>query len=208
MSPLLPEFLARHPQLRVSLDLDDRVTDLVGRGYDLAIRIGELADSSLIARPIARNLRALCAAPAYLAARGVPRTPADLTAQDGVLLFGSRGLQDVWHLTAPDGVVHTVRMQGRFESNLGEALRDAAVSGLGIALHSLWHVHEDLREGRLVVVLPDHALPVSAIHAVMPQRRMVPPRVRALVDFLGERIGDPPVWELREGMENAHSAPQ
>ena len=195
ISPLLPEFLSQHPQLRVSLDLDDRVTDLVGRGYDLAIRIGELADSSLIARPIARNLRVLCASPDYLARRGTPGTPADLAAHDGVLLFGSHGVQDVWQLVAPDGVDHAVHMQARFESNLGEALRDAAVAGLGIALHSLWHVHEDLRDGRLVVVLPDYTLPASAIYAVMPQRRMVPPRVRALVDFLVARLGDPPVWE-------------
>lgn len=195
ISPLLPAFLAAHPQLRVSLDLDDRVSDLVGSGYDLAIRIGELPDSSLIARPIARNLRVLCASPAYLAQRGTPRTVAELERHDGLLLFGSRGRQDAWRLTGPGGRIETARMQGRFESNLGEALRDAALSGLGIALHSLWHVHADLRSGRLVQVMADHVLPDSAIHAVMPQRRLVPPRVGALVDFLSAELGDPPVWE-------------
>lgn len=199
ISPLLPAFLAVHPALRISLDLDDRVVDLVGGGYDLAIRVGALPDSSLIARPLARNRYVLCASPDYLARRGTPRTPADLAAHDGVLLFGNHGRRDVWRLLDARGRETAVRMQARFESNLGEALRDAVLSGLGIAQHSLWHVHEDLRAGRLRAVLPDYRIAETAIHAVMPQRRLVPPRVDALVAFLVARLGDPPPWEL--GME-------
>lgn len=195
IAPLLPEFLARYPALRLSLDLDDRVVDLVGGGYDLAIRIGTLPDSSLVARPLARNRKVLCAAPDYLARHGTPRMPEDLAGHDGVLLFGSHGRQDLWHLRDAAGRETVIRMQARFESNLGEALRDAALSGLGIAMHSVWHVHDDLRAGRLQVVLPDYRLPAGGIHAVMPQRRMVPPRVTAVVDFLRERLGDPPPWE-------------
>lgn len=193
VSPLLPVFLAQHPALRVAVNLDDRVTDLVGSGFDLAIRIGALDDSSLVARRLASNRRVLCASPAYLARRGTPRTPADLSGHDGVLLVGRNGRQDVWTLAGPQGPVD-VRMQGRFESNLGEVLRDAALADLGIALHSYWHVSDDLHSGRLVVVLPGYPVAETAIWAVMPQRRMVPPRVTAFVDFLAAAFAQPP-WD-------------
>jgi len=102
----------------------------------------------------------------------------------------------VWRFTDPAGLELTQRVHGRFESNLGELLRDAVLAGLGIALHSVWHVHDDLRSGRLQVVLPDYSIAETGIHAVMPQRRLVPPRVRAFVDFLAERFGDHPPWEM------------
>lgn len=195
LSPLLPAFLARYPKVRISIDLDDRVQDMVGAGYDLAIRIGMLDDSNLVARRIATNRRVLCASPDYLARRGTPAVPADLAAHDCVILTGRQGRQDLWRmLDAQDGEID-VRVHGRFECNYGEVLRDAALAGLGIALHSTWHVHEDLRVGRLRQVLPGWRIPESAIHAVMPQRRWVPLRVRAFVDFLDERFGKQPPWE-------------
>ena len=192
ISPLLPEFLAAHPKLRVSLHLDDRVADLVGAGYDLAVRIGQLDDSSLVSRQLATNARVLCASPDYLRQRGEPQTPADLVGHDCVLLTGRDGRQDLWRLTGTDGAPVEVRVRGRVESNYGEALRDAALAGLGIAMHSTWHVHRDLREGRLRVVLPDYPVPAGGIHAVMPGRTLVPLRVRAFVDFLAARFADPP----------------
>ncbi|MGN2253807.1 LysR family transcriptional regulator [Frateuria sp. GZRe12] len=195
LSPLLPEFLARHPKLRLSAHLSDEMQDLVGAGYDLAIRIGALDDSSLIARRLASNRRLLCASPAYLARHGRPRTPVELADHECVLLAGRNGRQDTWRLTDAQGQEHVVRVQGRFESTLGELVRDAALAGQGIALHSHWHVHEALRSGRLEAVLPDYSLPESAIWAVMPQRRLVPPRVRAFVDFLAEHLGEVPPWE-------------
>ena len=194
VSPLLPEFLALHPDVRVSVDLSDVKVDLVSAGMDLAIRIGTLDDSSLVARQLAINRRVLCASPDYLERRGVPRTPADLAEHECLLLVGSQGRQDTWRLRDGDTEV-SVRVGGRIESNQGELLRDAAVAGLGIALHSTWHVSDDLRAGRLRVVLPDHPLPESGIHAVMPQRRLVPPRVRAFVDFLADKLGGTPPWE-------------
>jgi DNA-binding transcriptional LysR family regulator len=194
VSPLLPEFLALHPGVRVSVDLSDVKVDLVSAGMDLAIRIGTLDDSSLVARQLAINRRVLCASPDYLERRGVPRTPADLAEHECLLLVGSQGRQDTWRLRDGDTEV-SVRVGGRIESNQGELLRDAAVAGLGIALHSTWHVSDDLRAGRLRVVLPDHPLPESGIHAVMPQRRLVPPRVRAFVDFLADKLGGTPPWE-------------
>ena len=194
ISPLLPRFLALHPRVRISVHLTDQVVDLVSEGFDLAIRIGALEDSSLVARKLAPNRRVLCASPAYLARHGEPRSPIDLTAHECLQLFGSQGRQDVWRLRdADDGTEHVVRVQGRCESNYGELLRDAAVAGLGIALHSTWHVAEDLRAGRLKIVLPRYRPAETAISAVMPERRMVPPRVRAFVEFLA---GELPRWDV------------
>ncbi|WP_133951560.1 LysR family transcriptional regulator [Rhodanobacter sp. TND4FH1] len=195
ISPLLPEFLARYPRIKLSVNLTDEQLDLVGSGFDLGIRIGALGDSDLVARHLALNHRVLCAAPAYLERHGHPRTPADLAAHDCLLLVGSQGRQDVWRFRDPQGNDIVQRVHGRFESNLGELLRDAVMAGLGIAQHSVWHVHEELRSGRLQQVLPDYPIATTGIHAVMPQRRLMPPRVRAFVDFLAERLGEQPPWE-------------
>ena len=193
ISPLLPEFLALHPNVRVSVDMNDTKIDLVSAGFDLAIRIGALDDSSLVARKLANNRRVLCASPDYLREHGTPKTPEDLVHHQCLLLVGAQGRQDTWRIGDT-----SVRVSGRIESNQGELLRDAAVAGLGIALHSTWHVNGDLHAGRLQVVLPDHPLADTGIHAVMPQRRLVPPRVRAFVDFLAHRLGDTPPWERKK----------
>jgi DNA-binding transcriptional LysR family regulator len=195
ISPLLPEFLALHPRVKLSVNLNDQILDLVGSGFDLGIRVGALGDSGLVARQLATNRRVLCASPAYLERHGAPRTPADLATHDCLLLVGSQGRQEVWHFTDRKGREIAQRVQGRFESNQGALLRDAVVAGLGIAMHSLWHVHEQLRSGQLQVLLPDYPIAITGIHAVMPQRRLVPPRVRAFVDFLAERLGTHPPWE-------------
>ena len=195
LSPVLPEFLARYPNVRISVDLSDVMKDLVSEGFDLAIRIGALEDSTFVARKIAPNRRVLCASPAYLAKHGAPAAPAELAAHECLLLVGSQGRQDLWRMTDHNGREATVRVNGRFESNYGEVLRDACVAGLGIALHSTWHVSLDLREGRLRRVLPHYRLAESGIYALMPQRRLVPMRVRAFADFLVEKFGEAPPWE-------------
>jgi DNA-binding transcriptional LysR family regulator len=159
VSPLLPEFLARHPALRLSVGLDDRQVDLVGAGLDLAIRIGALDDSSLVSRQLATNRRVLCASPDYLRRHPAPRTAADLARHECLLLAGGRSRQDTWRLVDRRGREVAVRVTGRIESNQGDLLRDAALAGLGIALHSLWHVSDDLRAGRLRQVLPEYGWP-------------------------------------------------
>jgi len=195
ISPLLPQFMNRHPRLRLHIDLSDQMRDLVSDGLDLAIRIGTLKDSELVATQLASNRRVLCASPEYLRRHGVPKEPEDLAKHECLLMAVSRDASDVWQLRAPDGQQIAVRVQSRLKSNLGEVIRDAALGGLGISLHSTWHVCEDLRAGRLRQVLPDYQLPESGIHAVMPERRLVLPRVRALVDFLIEHLGGVPPWE-------------
>ncbi|WP_369976652.1 LysR family transcriptional regulator [Xanthomonas bundabergensis] len=197
VSPLLPQFMALHPQVRLSVHLSDNVVDLVSEGFDLAIRIGALRDSSLVARRLAGNRRVLCASPDYLHRHGQPATPADLATHACLLLTGADGRQDTWRLYGAEGEV-AVRVSGPLESNFGEVLRDAALNGQGIALHSVWHVADDLRRGRLRQVLPQYALAETGIHAVMPQRRLVPPRVRAFVEFMQVQLADPPPWERLE----------
>ena len=195
LSPLLPEFLALHPRVKLSINLTDQMVDLVSAGVDLAIRIGALDDSSLVARKLAVNRRVVCASPDYLRRHGTPRTPQDLVEHECVLLVGSQGRQDVWRFGDGAGGEIVVRVRGRMETNYGELVRDGAVAGMGIAIHSNWHASRDLREGRLVQVLQDYPIAESGIYAVMPQRRLVPPRVRAFVDFLAEKFADPP-WEM------------
>jgi DNA-binding transcriptional LysR family regulator len=195
ISPLLPEFLSRHPRLRLHIDLSDQMRDLVSDGLDLAIRIGALKDSDLIATRLASNRRVLCASPEYLRRHGVPKKPEDLAKHECLLMAVSRDASDTWHLRGPDGSEVAVRVQSRLKSNLGEVIRDASLGGLGISLHSTWHVCEDIRAGRLKHVLPDYHLPESGIYAVMPERRMVLPRVRAFVDLLTQHLGGVPPWE-------------
>ncbi len=195
VSPQLPEFMQRHPQLRLSVDLSDQMHDLVTAGFDLALRIGAMEDSSLVARRLAANRRVLCASPAYLRRRGSPARPEELAGHDCLVLVGSQGRADVWRMQDRRGRELAVKVDGPLESSQGEVLRDAAVAGMGIAIHSTWHVADDLRAGRLTVVLPDCRLPETGIHAVMPQRRLVPARVTAFIDFMVEKIGGVPPWE-------------
>jgi DNA-binding transcriptional LysR family regulator len=195
LSPLLPEFLARYPKVRISVDLSDQMRDLVSSGFDLAVRIGTLPDSDFVARKIATNRRVLCASPSYLARHGMPAAPEDLASRECLVLTGSQGRQDTWRMTDHNGREISVRVGGRFECNFGEVLRDAAVAGFGIALHSTWHICEDLQNGRLRVVLPHYRIAESGIYVVMPQRRMMPQRVRVFGDFLAEKFGDPPPWD-------------
>lgn len=194
ISPLLPEFLNRYPRLDLDVGLSDQVVDLVGEGYDLGIRIGILEDSSLVARRLADDRRVLCATADYLDRHGTPQRPGDLADHQCLVLSSQRRRQDLWHLTDKQGQSETVQVSGRIRSNQGELLTEAVLGGLGIAQHSVWHIHEHLSSGRLKVVLPEYRLAETGIHAVMPQRRLVPPRVRAFVTFLEQRLAEHPVW--------------
>jgi molybdate transport repressor ModE-like protein len=184
IAPRLPEFLLQHPDIKLSIHFSDEVVDLVAAGFDLAIRVGQLDSSGLIARRLATNRRVLCAAPTYLKKHGRPERPTDLEKHRCLLQVGAQGKPVAWRLRGPSGREIAVPVNAYLESNLGESLRDAAVAGLGIALHSTWHIRDDLRAGRLQIVLPDYPVPDTGIYAVMPQRRLTPPRVRAFTQFL------------------------
>lgn len=191
VAPHLGRFIEANPAVVVDLDLSDSFVDLVGEGVDVAIRIGELMDSSLVARRLADVHRVMCAAPAYLARHGRPETIADL---DRHACLATRQ-QDPWRLEGPGGPV-AVRVSGPLRTNSNEVVREAVIAGMGIALRSTWDVGAELASGALQVVLPDyHASRRVGVHAVYPSRRFLPAKVRLFIDFLAELYGPAPYWD-------------
>lgn len=183
--PFVPEFLAQHPEVRLDLNFTDSIVDIVEQGYDLAFRIGGLAPSTLMAQKIDSNPVRLVASPAYLERAGVPEVPEDLPAHSCLPLGDSR----TWRLRGPDGHEHAVRVSGPVKVNLGNALGDWTVAGLGIGIASLWAAGPDLKAGRLVTVLEDYRLcPETDIWAVRPPGRHMPVRVKLFLDFMRARI--------------------
>lgn len=186
LAPLLPGFLRRYPGLRLTMDLDDRVVDLLATGADLALRIGPLVDSSLVARRIGEVRRVVCAAPGYLTAHGEPRVPADL-GRHACLHYSNVGLREEWTLIGPDGP-ETVEVDGPLCANNGDLLRRAAVGGLGIASLPDFIVAEDLAAGRLRALLPGYTSRPMPLCALWPSRQFVPAKVRLFVDYLTEAL--------------------
>ena len=190
IAPHLVRFLERFPEISVDLHLSDSFVDIVGEGFDVAIRIADLADTSLVARKLAPNHRVLCATPAYLAARGTPETP-DQLAQHRLLVHNS----DHWRLETPEGAV-IIPVNSAIATNSSEVIREAVLAGFGIALRSTWDVGPELRSGRLSIVMPRYrASHRVAIHAVYPSRRHLPHRTRVFIDFLASVYGPVPEWD-------------
>ena len=193
VAPLLPEFLRRYPRIGLELSFMDRYVDLVQERYDVAIRIGALADSSLVVRRLATNHRILCAAPAYLRGRRPLTKPEDL-AQHACLYFSLLSEGQVWNLHRGE---EQVQARGRpvLVADNAEALRLAAVGGCGVTVLATFLIAEDLRAGRLVRVLEGWSVPDTGIFAVHPPGRLVPSKVKAFVSFLAERYAGIPPWE-------------
>jgi DNA-binding transcriptional LysR family regulator len=198
IAPMLPELRARHPHLTLDLRLDDSAVNLVDESIDVAIRIGSLdANPSLVARRLTGHARVLCASPAYLAGRGVPQTPADL-AQHDCLQFSFDGNRRSWRLRRKDGdaafdlPVQEIDVNSVVQANNGELLRQAALSGLGVAMLADWLVQDDLLAGRLVQVLDDYEVnpgPMDvALHALYQASRRGSHKIRVFVDLLGEQL--------------------
>ena len=196
LAPLVPEMLARWPELRIEALFEDRFVDVVAEGFDLVIRITRLQDSSLVARRIASCRRLVCAAPSYLARRGVPRTPAELLQHD-CILYSYATDQNEWEFVGPDGRLETVRVDGRLRANNAEVTLAALRAGAGLALSPDFIVGPDIAAGRLVPLLTGYENPFGAIYAVWPHNRNLAPKVRAVVDFLVERFAAEPIWERR-----------
>jgi DNA-binding transcriptional LysR family regulator len=197
VAPLVGEFLDMHPEVTVSLDLSDRVVDVVNEGIDCAVRLGDLADSSLVSLRLGEMRRMVVASPDYIARRGAPRTLDEIVRHDCLVATQQdRG----WSFADPDrpGESIAVKVSGRFECNDGAVLHEWAVAGRGLAWRSLWEVGADLAAGRLVAVLDAFAAPPIGIHAVFAQRRHLPLRVRLLVDHLKHRYGSADYWEATE----------
>jgi len=184
LAPVLPAFAARYPGLRVTLDLDDRLVDVLATGADLALRIGHLADSSLVARRIGAVRRIVCAAPAYLERHGEPNRPSDLS-RHACLHYSNMGLKEEWTLVGDEGP-EAVEVDGPLCANNGDVLRRAAVGGMGIVSLPDFIVAEDLDAGRLRPVLNGYATPLLPLSALWPSRQFVPAKVRIFVDYLAE----------------------
>ncbi len=197
LAPALPDFLARFPEIEVDLSLGDRFVDLVDEGFDCALRIGALPDSSLMARRIAPIRRTLCASPDYFLRRGRPEAPEDLRGHECLRNSNVARIQE-WRFVGGEGKAILVSVSGRVSANNGDALRILALAGFGVASLPTFIVGADLKAGTLVSAL-DRFIPQDlAMSAVYPHSRHLSPKVRAFVDFLVERFGKWPYWDPAE----------
>ena len=193
LGPALAHFARLHPRVELDVSLDDRAVDLIGGGYDLAVRIGKLPDSSLIARRIAPVRAAVLASPAYLEERGRPERPRDLEDHD-LLVYGNVRRGSQWRFRV-NGKWEKMEGRTRFRADNGELLREAACAGLGIVLLPTFIASPAIESGALEVLLRDFPLEDTGLHVVMPPGRATTARVRALVDFLAARFGPEPAWD-------------
>ncbi len=189
VTPLALEFMAKHPQVQLDLSFEDRYTDLVANGIDLAIRMGKLADSTLGARFLGVNPWLMVASPKYLRKHGTPRQPADLS-RHPALIYSSVLGDDVWRMTTPKGETVTVPVAGRLRSNNLSAVLAATRNGFGIAAMPRYVASDSLKSGHVVEVLKGHALPEQEIHAVFPSPKLVPGKVLAFIAFMQARLGE------------------
>ena len=193
VAPLVPKFLALHPDVSLSLNLSDRVVDIVNEGFDSAVRVGDLPDSSLVSVRLADNRRLCVAAPSYLKRAGTPKLPAELMRHECLLLSSDASQTRGWAFKV-DGEVTHLRPSGRLDCSDGQVLHTWCLQGLGLAWRSTWEVEEQIAAGELQEVLAEFAAPPNGIYAVVPQRRHLPLRVRLWIDFLKHSFGDPGYW--------------
>ncbi|CEJ14175.1 HTH-type transcriptional regulator DmlR [bacterium YEK0313] len=193
LAPLIPDFLARHPEVSIDLVLTDTVVDLMEQRADVAIRVGPLRESRLVARKLGESRVVVVASPAYLAGRGAPRSPADLVGHN-LLGFGFTRLVESWPFRMPDGSIVSISPAGNALASDGETMLALALAGLGLARLSRFQTHEDIAAGRLVPVLEDfNPGDREPIHAIfVGQGGHLPARVRAFLDYLAATIRLPP----------------
>ncbi|EKO3845846.1 LysR family transcriptional regulator [Vibrio harveyi] len=190
--PALKGFMAKYPELTIDFRFSDSIIDMVEGGFDVAVRLAELKDSSLVARKLAPDRRIVVASPEYLAQHGTPQSPEELVNHECVTLAGLEN----WVFETPEGQ-YSMRASGCFRTDNGDAMRDACIDGLGVSINSIWSVYKQLQKGELVEILQDYPLVMNAsIWAVYPSSRLIAPKVRAFIDYFAEYYGQPPYWEL------------
>jgi DNA-binding transcriptional LysR family regulator len=195
LGPVIQNFLERYPGVTVELNMDDRQVDIIEEGFDVAIRIGQLQSSNLVARKITPCRQVMCASPAYLEKRGSPERPEDLL-EHNCILYSLLLTPREWRLVDSDGETHAVPVGGTLHSNNGLVNRAAAVAGAGIVLLPTFYIGEEVRSGVLKPILCKFKPQELAVYAVYPERRNLTPKVRAFVDFLAATFGTtPPPWE-------------
>ncbi len=194
LGPVIADYLVANPQMQIDLTLSDRTVDLLEEGYDVAIRIGNLVDSSLIARRLADMPLILCASPDYIERHGEPNVPEDL-ARHQCLVYTLRLPKGRWTFISQSGERKAVDVSGRMRASNGEFLRVAATKGLGLTLAPWYVVDDDLRAGRLIRVLTDYHTEGPALFAVHPSRQRVTLKVRSFIDYLAQHI--PPLLQTK-----------
>ena len=204
VAPLVPLFRERHPEVTISLNLSDRVIDLAAEGYDCAVRVGDLPDSSLVSVRLANNRRLCVASPRYLQHHGRPQQPQDLARFDCLVLSSDASQTRGWAFQLPardgrPGELVYLRPSGPLDCSDGQVLHEWCLAGYGIAWRSTWEVEADIAAGRLVSLLDDYAAAPNGIYAVFPQRKHLALRVRLWIEFLKEQYGRPGFWQRRSG---------
>ncbi|TFI07643.1 LysR family transcriptional regulator [Thiopseudomonas sp. 4R-3cl] len=203
VAPLVPRFRDLHPEVTLSLNLSDRVVDLAGEGYDCAVRVGDLPDSSLVSVRLADNRRLCVATPEYLRRRGTPQHPSELAQHDCLTLSSDASQTRGWAFRLPRAgggseVVH-FKPGGPLDCSDGQVLHDWCLAGWGIAWRSTWEVESEIAAGRLVEVLGDFAAPPNGIHIVFPQRKHLPLRLRLWMEYLRHHYAQPDFWSRTPG---------
>ncbi|GAB2807065.1 LysR family transcriptional regulator [Comamonas piscis] len=199
VAPLLPLYHARHPEVTISLNLSDRLVDLAGEGYDCAIRVGDLPDSSLVSVRVADNRRLCVATPEYLRRRGIPRHPSELSQHDCLTLSSEASQTRGWAFRMPAAAgsseVVYLKPGGPLDCSDGQVLHDWCQQGWGIAWRSTWEVEAEIAAGRLVEVLEDFAAPPNGIYVMFQQRKHLPLRVRLWIDFVKQQYERADFWK-------------
>lgn len=197
IAPYFTEFLNRYPEIELDIHATDNMVDIIREGYDLAIRIGELEDATLVAKKLAPETRVICASPIYLEEIGEPQTLEDLEMHNCL----SAGAQETWRLEGPEDQLQ-FRAKGSIRSNSAEFIREALLSGLGIGLRSTWDIGRELMSGALKIVLPQYRGSSNVgIYAVYPSREFMPSKVNVFIDFLSECYGVEPYWNKNLDLE-------
>ncbi len=201
VAPLIPRFRQINPEVHLSLNLSDRVVDLAADGFDCAVRVGEMPDSSLVSVRLADNRRLCVATPAYLRQHGVPQHPNDLLHFDCLTLPGDISQNRGWVFSLPTGqtreVIH-LKPGGPLSCSDGEVLFHWCLAGYGIAWRSTWEVQGEVASGKLVPILEDFAAPATGIYAVFPQRKHLPLRLRLWIDYLKQQYAKPEFWRSHD----------
>lgn len=191
LAPYLSKFLESYPEIHLDLHLTDNYVDIIRDGFDLAIRIGELQDSSLVARKLSPDTRLIVAAPEYLEKNGTPKSLKELENHNCL----SAGAQEVWALDGPGGL-QEVRVKGNIRSNSADLIREALIGGLGIGLRGTWEIGPEIQSGKLKIVLPQYrGSSKMAVFAVYPSRDFMPAKVDVFLEFLGQHFGAEPYWD-------------
>lgn len=194
LAPLIPDFLAKYPDVEIDMVLDDKHVDLIDAGFDVAIRAGDLPDSSMVARKLVDCHSVVCASPEYLQRKGHPNTPADLLDHNAVIYSYSENAAQ-WRFLDQDGV-ETVEVSGNYQVNNSEALREALLKGAGVGRLPTFVAGEDIKAGRLINLLAQYQMPCKSIYAVFPERTYMPTKVRVFLNFAIECFGEEvPHWD-------------